>query len=711
MNFVEFYPPISHAMTLAFPKASGIEGGTWRAKETFDMARAVLKRGRRLGVRFMYVLTYGAFVEQVSKAFPELEWADHFLCAYQPELKAMTTRLWKILIDELGTDHIYALRHRGEESQSYSNPCRSLTKAQGMSQALSIFEELDPGSRVTVWTWSEKVPVLFGALPQKVEAVHIRHGLGKVFSSAPEGREQPNGAAADMPSPRRWFSAQFTVFGGHETLLQTAWCDSRVIVEDARVSARDPLCQGFFQWPEWSGTSPWLSHFLSELSWDPDSFDSAEVLHSYAQRRHGSLAQAFLDGFTPFVQAGNAPYMIVPNKRLMIPYRLEKSQLAPLARMLQGLEVMESALRGTDSPALLFERDLIDLATLVGVRLAQSWEIEACLRHSRGEGAGAEEAVRKALDSWSALERLLAQVPERSLIETARLMASEGPLGKLGYTFWFHTEFYNGYPLVWSAEGIRGVYRPQCEALLEEIKATRETGVLPSLRRMAAWFWRDFPDPSWKESVRKMPDADLDAFEQQIKAAFEEAIQRGSASSSDYPITDTSRLVAGEIPPSALKVLDRAVVLESVRSVVGLGLPPALSKAPVWPKVDVVFVRGEIKILEKILFDDDSAIIQKKSHSLLDEVAATIIGAPSIKKLEIQGHTDDVGNDRSNEVLSSDRAKSVRTYLIGAGVNADVLSSKGYGGTSPLKPVKGLEGEELRDARAANRRVQLKILE
>jgi len=66
--------------------------------------------------------------------------------------------------------------------------------------------------------------------------------------------------------------------------------------------------------------------------------------------------------------------------------------------------------------------------------------------------------------------------------------------------------------------------------------------------------------------------------------------------------------------------------------------------------------------------------------------------------IEIQGHTDDVGNDKTNLILSDNRAKSVYEYLVQNNIYPSRLSYKGYGELKPIAPNTNEEG------RAKNRR-------
>jgi outer membrane protein OmpA-like peptidoglycan-associated protein len=113
----------------------------------------------------------------------------------------------------------------------------------------------------------------------------------------------------------------------------------------------------------------------------------------------------------------------------------------------------------------------------------------------------------------------------------------------------------------------------------------------------------------------------------------------------------------------------------------------------------------DIQILEKVFFETGSGVILDKSFGLLDEIATTLKANPQIRKVEIQGHTDDRGQDAANLKLSQTRADSVVKYLVDKGVAAERLQAKGYGETTPIDNNKTSAG------RANNRRVDFKILE
>ncbi|HKY34880.1 MAG TPA: OmpA family protein [Polyangiaceae bacterium] len=114
----------------------------------------------------------------------------------------------------------------------------------------------------------------------------------------------------------------------------------------------------------------------------------------------------------------------------------------------------------------------------------------------------------------------------------------------------------------------------------------------------------------------------------------------------------------------------------------------------------VIYEDSQFKILDTVQFEHGSAQIKPESHSLLDQVALTIKANPQVKRVRVEGHTDDTGPRDVNVRLSKERAESVRQYLAKKGVRNNRLSSEGYGPDKPL--VDGTSDE----ARAKNRRVE-----
>jgi outer membrane protein OmpA-like peptidoglycan-associated protein len=124
------------------------------------------------------------------------------------------------------------------------------------------------------------------------------------------------------------------------------------------------------------------------------------------------------------------------------------------------------------------------------------------------------------------------------------------------------------------------------------------------------------------------------------------------------------------------------------------------------PARSLITVRDrEIVIRRQVNFATDSAEILPDSIPLLSEIADVLLRNPGIRRIEIQGHTDNRGSRERNMDLSQRRAEAVRDWLIAAGVESSRLEARGYGDTEPRVP--NLTAAN----RARNRRVQFMITE
>ncbi|MCI0665890.1 MAG: OmpA family protein, partial [Acidobacteria bacterium] len=89
--------------------------------------------------------------------------------------------------------------------------------------------------------------------------------------------------------------------------------------------------------------------------------------------------------------------------------------------------------------------------------------------------------------------------------------------------------------------------------------------------------------------------------------------------------------------------------------------------------------------------------------AILDQIASILIATPDAN-IEISGHTDNTGTEKLNQGLSQRRAASVTSYLIGKGIAAARLSSRGYGSSQPIADNGAEEG------RARNRRIEFRVI-
>ncbi len=108
-------------------------------------------------------------------------------------------------------------------------------------------------------------------------------------------------------------------------------------------------------------------------------------------------------------------------------------------------------------------------------------------------------------------------------------------------------------------------------------------------------------------------------------------------------------------------------------------------------------------VLRNIFFDLNKYELKPESTVELDKVVQLLNDNPSVK-IQIAGHTDNIGTAADNLKLSDNRARSVVNYLVSKGIDAKRLTSKGFGATQPVADNKTEEG------RAQNRRTELKVV-
>ncbi len=159
----------------------------------------------------------------------------------------------------------------------------------------------------------------------------------------------------------------------------------------------------------------------------------------------------------------------------------------------------------------------------------------------------------------------------------------------------------------------------------------------------------------------------------------------------------------------------QGVVVDSVGCPVdtdGDGIPDYLDKCPNVPGPESNYGCPELKkevrslfkkAMQGIQFETDKDVIKKSSYPTLDKIVEVMKTNPTYM-LSIGGHTDDVGSEEYNQVLSEKRAGSVRRYLIEHGVEESRIASKGYGKTMPIADNTTVEG------RALNRRVEFEVI-
>lgn len=158
--------------------------------------------------------------------------------------------------------------------------------------------------------------------------------------------------------------------------------------------------------------------------------------------------------------------------------------------------------------------------------------------------------------------------------------------------------------------------------------------------------------------------------------------------------------------PPGTRVDEKGCPVATGRDSDGDGVPDDQDQCPDTAPGVKVDAKGcaieQTVVLQNVNFETNSAVLTGQATHVLDGVAGTLKGQANIN-VEIDGYTDSSGSPNYNQVLSQQRAESVRQYLIGKGVDGSRMTTQGFGETHPVASNKTAEGK------AQNRRVEFKI--
>jgi OmpA-OmpF porin, OOP family len=112
---------------------------------------------------------------------------------------------------------------------------------------------------------------------------------------------------------------------------------------------------------------------------------------------------------------------------------------------------------------------------------------------------------------------------------------------------------------------------------------------------------------------------------------------------------------------------------------------------------------GDAVRLNHLIFAQAQSVIDPVSFGELDEIAVMMHDNPKMQ-IQLEGHTDNAGNPELNLKLSQQRVDAVKAYLVKKGIKKGRINTKAFGGSKPLR------NEMTPEARALNRRVEMRIL-
>lgn len=118
----------------------------------------------------------------------------------------------------------------------------------------------------------------------------------------------------------------------------------------------------------------------------------------------------------------------------------------------------------------------------------------------------------------------------------------------------------------------------------------------------------------------------------------------------------------------------------------------------------ITYAPGKVMRLDNLIFEVSRSRIDPESYSELDVLANLMNENPSMV-IQLEGHTDFLGDRRANMKLSQQRVEAVKQYLIGRDIAKHRIKTRAFGGTQPLSR------DNTPEAHRLNRRVEVRILE
>lgn len=159
------------------------------------------------------------------------------------------------------------------------------------------------------------------------------------------------------------------------------------------------------------------------------------------------------------------------------------------------------------------------------------------------------------------------------------------------------------------------------------------------------------------------------------------------------------------------KPYSKFMLYDSLQNSICPPMPKVIDKSQLHISIEHLVIVPEaipintVLILNKVKFlPNKTTLSNPDGNEDLQNILKALQKSPDLK-LEIGGHTDRSGNEATNKVLSKNRAKYVYDYLIRKGVKSTRLVYKGYGSAKPAYT------NRTKDGRAANRRIEVKVLE
>jgi len=201
--------------------------------------------------------------------------------------------------------------------------------------------------------------------------------------------------------------------------------------------------------------------------------------------------------------------------------------------------------------------------------------------------------------------------------------------------------------------------------------------------------------PTKDLAVMNVVATDFDGYAQKNK----ELLFKGQKSGKELQVRTDAR---GEASTHIPKGDTYTILCEGITGSFECGSTPFIPLKAGTGSVNVQFEDTKFE-LKDVNFETGKSELKPSSYGILNSTVKGLQKYDTVR-VEIEGHTDNVGGEEYNLKLSQDRANSVRTYLVSKGIKPERITAVGYGYSRPRA------NNESEEGRAQNRRIEIRVL-
>ncbi|MHB1459629.1 MAG: alpha-N-acetylglucosaminidase TIM-barrel domain-containing protein [Armatimonadota bacterium] len=528
-------PPRGDVPVRAFPEigpmqpgysvsGGSVDGGwpntyNWPEEYRTRLTKDILDYGRKLGIKFIYWVSYGDIPVRFKAQHPEIDYMPDNQYGPSTQIRPnhpmayeVTKKYLKELIKTFGTDHMYFDTPYAESAPG-ANPDETLRmKTSGMTNLCKVLKEVDPKA-VWVWdTWDFTVSQVVGNgdvwtkqnIKRYIDATPM--GMSYIFDNNSDlteaypddkvdGKILPMYLQHDFFDGRKWAFAVLHSYAGDDTP------HGRIdyVMDQVKSLAKNPKaanCVGFFTVSEKVGDNDLYYQLLLELAWNPSSVDKHRFFSEYAERRFGRASAENMKRSTELIAQAvlNGP----PNEMNYCYYKMLRCYLpagcpifdgtqeiaaSEAPRLLKKMELLYSGLQAAfqekdrQRANKLYENYIVEYGKHYLAELCNFYMIQMYAYFKVGDSAGFETSAEKVGALLDVIQSILGSRPDYVLKNTISRAMSVPGTNPATPALIRQGTLNDNYTANDNYEQMVVLYRPRVDACIQEMRRRMGHGV------------------------------------------------------------------------------------------------------------------------------------------------------------------------------------------------------------------------------------------